>query len=140
MIIGCNGVRSKPCSLLNGASSGFSLLEVLVALLILGLAITAIGKTMIEQIHKHSYLQQKIAANWVALNTLSYIQLGLLQVPSSPSILDGEVRMLNQDLIWSANKQSTAAPLIEQIEITVKLANKQQPLMTHRSFLAVANG
>ena len=46
---------------------GFTLFEVLVALSIIAIAMTAVMKVQVQQSRNHLYLEQKIAAHWIAL-------------------------------------------------------------------------
>ena len=55
--------------------SGFTLVEVLVALLILAVSMTAWQMRISSQLDSAGYLRDKTLAGWVALNQLHYLQL-----------------------------------------------------------------
>ena len=59
---------------------GFSLIEVLIAVLILAISMTALLKTTQADIRQIAQLAQKNIAIWVAENTVAELQLNLLKV------------------------------------------------------------
>ena len=56
------------------ATSGFTLIEILVALAIIAIALGALIKASGDHTSSASYLKQKTLAHWVAMNELSLLQ------------------------------------------------------------------
>lgn len=80
----------------------FTLVEVLVALVIIAIACTAVVKAMSDGILVSSHLRQELVSRWVASNVLSQLQNGLL-----PSLRDnpdqsGKVTMMGRQWGWRA--------------------------------------
>ncbi len=81
--------------------SAFTLIEVLIALLILAIALFACVLTASKVTKSTIHIDQSIAAHWVATNVLAQMQVGLLPVPKS-QIEIGNARMLNRQWQWQA--------------------------------------
>ena len=97
---------------------GFTLIEILVALAILAIALTAILKVADDEIRGEDYLQSKTVAHWVAMNTLAILQTGVIDTANN-SQLSGQTVMLNQSLHWQATITPTANKFLNQANITV---------------------
>ena len=95
--------------------SGFTLIEVLVALVILSIAFTAFFGAISSNAKSLIYLQNKTAAQWVALNAIAEIQLGLVN-----SLSSHQDKMFNTIWYWSAAIQATPNPAISRIEVRVR--------------------
>ena len=121
---------------------GFTLVEVLVALAIVALAVTAVLVSMMRQIEGTTYLRDKMIAHWVAENQL---ELALLrnaasnQVPQD--VQSGEVEMAGSTWYWRAEPKRTGAQGFVQLEISVS-ANEEKdasPLATLSAVLDMAH-
>ncbi|HTR00280.1 MAG TPA: type II secretion system minor pseudopilin GspI [Candidatus Acidoferrum sp.] len=85
--------------------TGFTLVEVLVALLVLALAMTAWQWRISAQLDSAGYLRDKTLALWVADNQLHYLQLAARLAPSTP-LLDqhGSITLAGRRWYWQASK------------------------------------
>ncbi|MBN2648010.1 MAG: type II secretion system minor pseudopilin GspI [Thiotrichales bacterium] len=54
---------------------GFTLIEVLIALVVAAIALSALSRALGVSAQSQSYLEEKIVATWVAQNTLLQLQL-----------------------------------------------------------------
>lgn len=81
---------------------GFTLIEVLIALVILAIALTAIIKAVSNNTRNLIYLQDKTAAHWVAMNIYNEYALGLLTISPQLEPANGSTIMFNKDWYWSA--------------------------------------
>ena len=92
-------------------SAGFTLIEVMIALVILAIALTGLLVAISTNIRNMNRLETQSIANIIAVNTLNEIQLGL--TPSDHR------RIFNYD--WKIDTQIT--PLnnepLQQIDVTV---------------------
>ncbi len=59
-------------------NKAFTLIEVLVALLIIAIACAAVIRAMTQGVRTTSHLQSAIVSRWVATNVLAELQNGLL--------------------------------------------------------------
>lgn len=94
------------------------MIEVLVALAILGIAMTAIIKSSSQNIKDTQYLQQKIIANWVATRVINEARAGLITLSRSDELSE-ETEMLGQSWVWKANVTGSANPRIQEIQVSV---------------------
>ncbi|MDM8569905.1 type II secretion system minor pseudopilin GspI [Thiotrichales bacterium HSG1] len=98
---------------------GFTLLEVLVALAILAIAMSAIIKVMSENAKNASYLRDKTLAHWVAMNILTEIQVR----GEWPNIgtKKGVAKMAERKWHWSLKISNTVDSELRRLEIKVSL-------------------
>ena len=99
--------------------TGFTLMEVLVALIILSVAFTSLFLSTSSNVRTIQHLQDKTAANWVALNVIAGAQLGLINVNLNNSHVVGQDIMFDRVWYWEANVQSTRDPFVLQLEVAV---------------------
>lgn len=71
--------------------SGFTLLEVLVALTVLGIALAALVKTGADHARNTAYLQERSMAHWAGQNLLAEYATGMRQ--AQPGQRNGQVEM-----------------------------------------------
>lgn len=97
---------------------GFTLVEVLVALAIVTLAMSALLGTLNSAAGTAGYLQDKTLAEWIALNQVSKTRLQS-QVPSKGNS-DGEVDYAGRKWKWKQNVDDMPIPGILKIEVQVR--------------------
>lgn len=98
--------------------NGFTLIEVLIALAIIAIALTAIIHTTSQNIRQTIYLQDKTIASWVAQNVMNEARAGLLTIPEDET-LEQETTMLGQSWNWTAEVESTPNSKIKKITVDV---------------------
>ena len=103
----------------------FTLIEVLVALLIIAIACVAVIKAMTEGIEVSTHLQQSVVSRWVAQNTLSQLQNGMLPSMRDNTEQDGNVTMWRRQWHWVA-KQDVSTPYYQRVVITVGPPNSDR--------------
>lgn len=99
-------------------ASGFTLIEVLLALAIIAIALTAILKITAQNIATTARIKEKTISHWVAMQGVNMIQLGLVQVTLSQEATQATT-LLNQKWYWRAKVNKTPIKQIEQITISV---------------------
>lgn len=100
-------------------NKGFTLIEVLIALAILSIALTAIIKATTQNIRDTHYIQTKTIANWVGMQVMNEALVGFVKLPEAPSHLDQETMMLGQNYEWQAELSETPNPHIKEIHVDV---------------------
>ncbi len=98
--------------------SGFTLIEVLLALAVIAIALTALIKSTAQTVVSTARLKDKSISHWVAMQGVTMIQLGLLKITSNQPITQ-VTNMLGQRWYWRASLQSTAIKNLQKINITV---------------------
>lgn len=110
---------------------GFTLIEVLIALVILSIALTAIIKTTSQNIKDTLYVQKKTIALWVGSQVMNEIILGLRKPPSAPETLKETTTMLDEKWTWEASLKATPNPRIQEINVDVSQQHHLIHLMSY---------
>lgn len=98
-------------------ASGFTLLEILVALAILSIAMGAILNSIQVSTRNAIHLMDKTLAHWVAMNTLTELQTAT-SWPGIGSRKDRTV-MADRTWFWEAEIDGTEDPNIRRLKIRV---------------------
>lgn len=121
---------------------GFTLVEVLVAVAIVALAVTAVLVSMMRQVDGTIYLRDKMIAHWVAENQL---ELALLRNAASNEVpqdtQSGSVEMAGSTWYWRAEPKRTGAQGFVQLEISVAASEDKNvsPLASLTAVLDMAH-
>lgn len=97
--------------------SGFTLIEVMVALTIIAISLSAVLSTSGAQANNATYLKQKTLAHWVAVNELTQIRIS----KEFPDVGDkkGSTSMANHDWYWIRTTKKTEDK--DALEVTFTL-------------------
>jgi general secretion pathway protein I len=110
LVITTNGFRLSK-------QSGFTLLEVLVALAILAITMAAVSRTASSSIHHVEALRTRVIADWVAQNRLAQHQ-ARGDWPA-PGIQTGEEAQAGQTYPWQEEVIATPNPTMRRIVVSV---------------------
>ncbi|MBC7983968.1 MAG: type II secretion system minor pseudopilin GspI [Candidatus Obscuribacterales bacterium] len=105
------------CESINCRSRGFTLIEVLVALMIVSLGMLGVIQAVGQAASNSSYLRDKTIAHWVAMNRLT--ELRLQKQPPARGESSGQVEMAGQRWRWQANVEQTGVASMSRIDISV---------------------
>lgn len=119
--------------------SGFTLVEVMVALAVVAVAVPALLLTLFQQIDGTEYLRDRSMASWVAANRLNELKLVMAKQGELPGgQLSGETQMAQRDWYWWIDQESTELQGFMRIEINVATeADTEEALHTLTAFLSV---
>ena len=101
--------------------AGLTLIEVLIALAILAIALTAIIQSTAQNIKNTLYLQNRTIATWIASDMINNIRVGVIKVPSGSFPVAAESIVLGQTWSYNAKVDTTPNPNIKKIDVTVSL-------------------
>jgi general secretion pathway protein I len=104
-----------------GATRGFTLIEVLVALAIVTVGMAAVLATLSSSAGTISYLRDKTFANWVALNQIAQVRISG-QLPS-PGKTDGDTDFAGRKWHWHQEVATTQVPGMVRMEVSVRPAD-----------------
>lgn len=99
-------------------SLGFTLIEVLIALSIIAIALTALFKATSETISITRRLKEKSISHWVGMQGITSIQLGLLPIEPNQEVAQ-VTTLLHQRWYWRAVVHPTSLPHMQSISVTV---------------------
>ena len=126
--------------LINGKSaesSGFTLVEVMVALAIVAIAVPALLFELFQQLDGTEYLRDRSIASWIATDRMSELRLVVAKQGAVPKgELLGETRLAERDWYWWIEQQATEIPGFIRVDVKVSLeAERTQPLHTLTAFV-----
>lgn len=97
--------------------SGFTLIEVLIAMMIIAISFTAILKATDQTTQQLIYLRQKIQAEWINVDLINQVQAGMI-TPSSEG-LTGQAHMFNKIWNWNIALTNTLNKNIDEIHVSL---------------------
>jgi general secretion pathway protein I len=97
---------------------GFTLVEVLVALAVLAIALTAVMRTMAQAIDATATLRERNVALWVAQNRLAEHQMR--RDWPAPDTKTGDTEFGGEKWFWREQVSTTPEATIRRIEITIR--------------------
>lgn len=107
-------------------SGGFTLLEILVALAILAIALSAILKATAEGVGHAGYLRDRTLASWVAQNRIN--ELLLETAWPARGVSEGRSRLAERDWQWKVRVSDTTDPDLRRLDVSVRLLGQAEPL------------
>jgi general secretion pathway protein I len=113
---------------------GFTLLEVLVALVVVAVAVAALGRAGSQVLDSQAELEQRTWALWVADNALSELRLE----PGSPSgQRRGSAEMGGRTWFWEMLIQPAPGGDLLRVDVAVYTERQaDSPVVLHTGFLA----
>jgi general secretion pathway protein I len=115
------------------SSRGFTLLEVMIALIIVALSLTAVAASMSQMIFKAQIMRDRTYASWIAQNRITEIRLAAATPDVGAS--NGEVQYANVDWSWRAVVAETGVEDLYRIDVAVSLAGKDGNIRTVTGFV-----
>lgn len=116
--------------------AGFTLLEVLVALAVLAIAMSAIIHAATQSIRGVAALREQTFAGWVALNQVNQLLLESKPWPSEGRRV-GKADLAGRTWRWEAQFAKTDDPDLRRVEMTVRGAENSPELGKLLAFKAV---
>lgn len=107
---------------------GFTLIEVILALLIFGISLLAITRAMGQSARGLMHIEQKNYAHWVARNATNQLLLGLEGNYLRLGAAQGEMLMGHNTYQWRSKTESTEDPAVWIIHVNVTLSNQTNSL------------
>ena len=109
--------RKKP-------NMGFTLIELMVALAVLAIGMTAVLHSTSQAGHAGIFLKQKTIAHWVASNQAA--ELSINKEWPRPGITTGTETMANQTWHWETEVRNTGVPELRLVTIRVSLDDEEK--------------
>ena len=122
-----------------GPYRGFTLVEVLVALMVVALGLTALMVTVSGTARTSGYLRDKALAQWIALNRIVEVRLNLVQFGQNKDL--GELDYANRHWHYDTRYFDTSNANMRRVVVRVwagDTATKGNPLAESIGFLGQA--
>ncbi len=114
--------------------AGFTLLEVMIALLVLAIGVGAVINTTGESGWKATQLKQKTIASWVAQNQIALYRAK--RTWSDRSSRSGTEEMANAEWDWRMSISKTDDPSLRRIDVDVYLKGEDGVKASITGFIA----
>ncbi len=114
-------MATLPLNKPNPKVQGFTLIEVLLALLIIAIALTALLKATTEDVANTARLKDKTMRHWVGMQAMTMIQTGMLTIPANQE-LSKVTTIFGQRWYWRAKLSSL--PLKNARQVTLTFSDK----------------
>src|SRR5688572_1015738 len=105
--------------MLRSRSSGFTLLEVLIALAILALGMMAVHKALNDYTATAAYTEQKTLASWIATNKLT--ELAIAPVWPELGDSDEDIEFARQQWRCEIEVSETEVESLRRVDVSVRL-------------------
>jgi len=106
------------------SSKGFTLIELMVALAVLAIGMTAVLHSTSQAAHAGTFLKQKTIAHWVASNRAA--ELSINREWPNPGVIKGTERMADQTWQLETEVQETQVPELKLVTIRVSLDGEEK--------------
>jgi general secretion pathway protein I len=116
-----------------GRNSGFTLIEVMVALVIVSLALAGVAASMGQMIDTANTMRDRTFASWIAQNTIAELRLAGAMPEVGES--SGDVDYANTTWTWTANVSETGVENLMKVEVTVSYAGFDDPVRQVTGFI-----
>lgn len=120
---------------LENKCAGFTLIEVLIAVIVLSIALIAVVRNTSQVARQTSYLQDRTIAHWVAMDIMAQLQTNIIQAPMANTKGSGYETMLNQSWAWQAVAVATNQVRVVKIQVSVYKANTSRQLDSVSSYI-----
>lgn len=107
-----------------GMIRGFTLIELVVALAVIAIGMTAVLHSASQAAHAGSFLKQRTIAHWVASNQAA--EFSINREWPDPGVITGTETMADQTWRWEAEVQNTVVPELRLVTIRVMLDDEEK--------------
>ena len=118
---------------MNTPQRGFTLLEVMVALLIIATAMVYIAGSIGQAVDTASTMRERTYASWSAHNAIT--ELRLAGVVPEPGETDGKVTYANTEWEWTALIEETGVENLFRVDVTVTYHESDERLYKLTGFI-----
>jgi len=127
-------IRRKRSS---SGNRGFTLIEVLIAVSIAALGLTAVATAISQMVDTGAVIRERTYASWVAQNKIA--ELRLANVVPEVSESSGEVEFANIEWAWSANVSATGVENLFRVDVSVSYPGSDDTILVVAGFIGEPN-
>jgi general secretion pathway protein I len=96
---------------------GFTLIEVLVAMVVLSVGFLAVFKASAQSLHTVNAVQERQIQHWICMQAMNAIIAGTIKIQNSNNEIFNKTNMLGKDWRWHAFLKDTEVASIKQITV-----------------------
>ena len=115
------------------SNSGFTILEVMVALAIVSFSLTAIAASMGQMIDTANAMRERSYASWIAQNKIA--EMRLANIVPEPTSTSGEVEYAGTEWAWRAVVFETGVENLFRVDVTVSYPGAEDGIRTVTGFI-----
>jgi general secretion pathway protein I len=112
--------------------TGFTLIEVLIALAVVALALLGLTRVAALQVRDFDALRERTLAGWVAANVLEETRLAATMPSTGRS--DGRVELAARSWRWTREVGTTPDPSVRRVDIKVFAGESSEPIASLSGF------
>jgi len=124
-----SGPTRAPCR----KSRGFTLVEVMVALVIAALGLAAVAASISQMVDAGYVMRQRTYASWIAQNKIA--ELRLANVLPDVSESSGETDFVGREWSWRATISETGVDNLYRVDVQVGLRDGDENIRTVTGFI-----
>jgi general secretion pathway protein I len=113
--------------------NGFTLVEVMVALAIIGIALLALGGKMGQMVDTSNAMRERTYASWIAENKITEFRLA--NVVPEVSSSTGEIDYASNEWRWRSVISETGVENLFRVEVSVGYASSDEFIRTVTGFI-----
>ncbi len=125
-------MRANPRFSLSG-DSGFTLLEVLVALAVFIISVVALNRLVSQSVRQTDYLEQKVVASWIAQDKLTLLRVDGVWPALGQSV--DNAWQLNREWWVETRVSDTSEPLLRRVDVRVGSVGEEATLFALHGFI-----
>jgi general secretion pathway protein I len=114
-------------------NAGFTLVEVMVALVIAGLSLAAVAASVSQMVDAGSAMRERTYASWIAQNKIA--ELRLANVVPEVSSTTGEIEYAAQDWAWRSTISETGVENLYRVDVEISYAGSDQVIRSVTGFI-----
>jgi general secretion pathway protein I len=114
-------------------SAGFTLLEVMVALGIAALSLTAVTAAMSQMVDAASSMRERTYASWIAQNKIAEMRLS--NVVPDVSEDSGEIEFAGLEWTWRSTVSETGVENLYRVDVAVSFVDSEAIIRTVTGFI-----
>ena len=112
---------------------GFTLIEVMVALVVATLALVAVMASISQMVDAGSAMRERTYASWIAQNRIT--ELRLANVEPEVSETNGEVDFAGLEWAWTTTVSETGVEFLYRVDVAVGFAGTDDVIRTVTGFI-----
>ena len=118
---------------LSDGQRGFTLIEVMVALVVATLALVAVMASISQMVDAGTSMRDRTFASWIAQNRIT--ELRLANVEPEVSETNGEVEFAGLEWAWTTTVSETGVEFLYRVDVAVGFAGSDDVIRTVTGFV-----